>query len=284
MFVVYVFILISFIFHQLHSKQFCKSESQFAGNINNIDYNLITKNLWKIYSYSQSKTSNSNQNFFPSHGSININITYDKLGKPYMERSVLINSNFNMKFHCGSDKDMVAESNISKIWVPFTTSNPSQFMITYLNEGCQTSMVFTRSKIAVHMDIDNDLLIFYSCYDVSKEESLLVLRNRDVYWRRFNNRTIKEFTLNMSSNFFDNNDLVKPLFHDSCIKIVRCNENNLFSQTDSSDISTQLIYLGSGIGIICIFIIIGMLVNQNMDKIMKILTPNASNNVYPIIN
>ena len=284
MFVVHFFILISFSFHQLHSKQFCKSESQFAGNIHNIDYNLITNNLWKIYFYSQLKASTINQKFFPTHGFININITYDKLGKPYMERRVLNNSNFNMKFHCETVEGMVAESNITKIWVPSSTSNSSEFMITYLNEGCQTSMVLTRSKIAVHMDIDNDLIIIYTCYDVAKQESLLVLRNTDVYWRRFNNRTIEEFTLNMSTNFFRNNDLISPNFEDSCIKIAQCSEDSLFYQTGNSavnsDISSRLIYLGSGFGIIFIFIIIVVFVNPIMDKIMTI----ASSKVYPITN
>lgn len=292
MFVVQFFILTSFIFNRLQTKQFCKSENQLDENFDNIDFNLITDNQWKIHSYSQLKAPNINQNFFPPHGSININIQFDKLAKHNIERGIIINRSFNLKFYC-TDEKMIAETNISSIRVPFSTSNPSQFMVTYLNEGCQTYMVFTRSKVALQMDIDNELLLIFTCYDVAKEGSLLVLRKTEMYWSQFNNRSIKEFALNMSSNFFHNNDIVNVNFENGCMDIEQCNRGKLFSQTESSDetnISSdfnarRLLYIGSGIGLICICIIIKVIMNHSiMDKIMNILSPNASNKVYPILN
>ncbi|CAO1305303.1 unnamed protein product [Diamesa hyperborea] len=178
-----------------------------------------------------------------------------------MEKRVLFDSNINMKFYCELIEDMIAETNISEKWLHFRSENPSHFMITYLNEGCKKSMVFTRSKIVVQMDIDNDVIVIYSCYDTMIDESLLVLRKADEYNSQFNNRTVEEFTLNMSPNFFQNNFMVLVTSDDECMKIGHCNAEKSISQIENPEISSdfedrRIFYIGSGIGIVCIFIII----------------------------
>ncbi|CAO1328343.1 unnamed protein product [Diamesa tonsa] len=187
---------------------------------------------------------------------------------------------------------MIAETNISEKWVSVKTANPSQFMITYLNEGCKKSMVFTRSEIALQMDIDNKLIVIYSCYDTMIDESILVLRKAEEYYSYFNNRTVEEFTLNMSPNFFQNNFMVLVTSDDECMKIGHCDAGKSTIQIENPNISSNLadrliFYIGSGIGIISIFIILGIwnsLKNSHMDNIWNHFSPNSSNKVYPIID